>query len=96
MASATVALDVAVTPVEVYGGQSIASVTQSLYLPTAPNGTVTLQIKMHNVRWDGPGPIIELKFLEIVTEGISISPKHAQMVWKQYQMIFTTGPVFEI
>jgi mono/diheme cytochrome c family protein len=57
MASATVTLDVAVTPVEVYGGHSIASVTQSLYLPTAPNGTVTLEIQVHNVRWDGQASV---------------------------------------
>jgi len=57
MASAKVTLDVAVTPVEVYGGQSIASLTQSLYLPTAPNGTVTLQIQVHNVRWDGQASV---------------------------------------
>jgi hypothetical protein len=43
--------------VEVYGGQSIASVTQSLYLPTAPNGTVTLEIQVHNVRWDGQASV---------------------------------------
>src|SRR6516162_10136667 len=32
--SATVTIDVAVTPVEVYGGRSSASVTQNLWLPT--------------------------------------------------------------
>ena len=57
MASATVTLDVAVTPVEVYGGLGIASVTQSLYLPTAPTGTVTLEIQVHNVRWDGQASV---------------------------------------
>jgi hypothetical protein len=56
-ASATVRLDVAVTPVEVYGGGSAASMAQALYLPTAPSGIVSLQIQMHNVRWDGQASV---------------------------------------
>jgi hypothetical protein len=50
-------LEVAVTPVEVYGGQGTTSVTQNLWLPTDPNGSVSLQIQVHNLRWDGQASV---------------------------------------
>ena len=74
-------LDVAVTPVEVYGGRSSASMTQSLYFPTAPNGTVTLQIQMHNVRWDGQASVKVNGMMKTVIDNTNCPVPNAIANW---------------